>query len=57
MSSNSKQSLQTLSLWLIHHRKRRIKPPGLVIASVWEQELRKGSITRLGFANSKGICK
>ncbi|POI36021.1 hypothetical protein CIB84_000227 [Bambusicola thoracicus] len=40
--SNSKQSLQTLSLCLIHHRRRRsIKPPGLVVVSVWEQELRK----------------
>lgn len=42
--SNSKQSLQTLSLWLIHHRKRRrIKPPGLVIVRLWEQELWKAA--------------
>jgi len=46
--SNSKQGLQTLSLWLIHHRKRRrIKPPGLVDVSVWEQELRKLLLRRM----------
>uniref|UniRef100_A0A8V0XQY8 Uncharacterized protein n=1 Tax=Gallus gallus TaxID=9031 RepID=A0A8V0XQY8_CHICK len=40
--SNSKQSLQTLNLCLIQHRKRRIiKPPGLVVVSMWEQELGK----------------
>ena len=40
--SNSKQSLQTLNLCLIQHRKRRIiKPPCLVVVSMWEQELGK----------------
>ncbi|KAF4790106.1 Regulation of nuclear pre-mRNA domain-containing protein 1A [Turdus rufiventris] len=35
--SNSQQSVQTLSLWLIHHRKH-----SALIVSVWERELRKG---------------
>ncbi|KAJ8796310.1 hypothetical protein J1605_017988 [Eschrichtius robustus] len=35
--SNSQQSVQTLSLWLIHHRKHS-RP----IVTVWERELRKG---------------
>ncbi|CAJ0954238.1 unnamed protein product [Ranitomeya imitator] len=34
--SNSQQSVQTLSLWLIHHRKH-----SGVIVSVWDRELRK----------------
>ncbi|XP_037010368.1 regulation of nuclear pre-mRNA domain-containing protein 1A isoform X3 [Artibeus jamaicensis] len=34
--SNSQQSVQTLSLWLIHHRKHS-RP----IVTVWERELRK----------------
>ncbi|XP_041263991.1 regulation of nuclear pre-mRNA domain-containing protein 1A isoform X4 [Pyrgilauda ruficollis] len=34
--SNSQQSVQTLSLWLIHHRKH-----SALIVSVWERELRK----------------
>ncbi|XP_053322813.1 regulation of nuclear pre-mRNA domain-containing protein 1A isoform X1 [Spea bombifrons] len=34
--SNSQQSVQTLSLWLIHHRKH-----SKVIVSVWDRELRK----------------
>ncbi|XP_073188790.1 regulation of nuclear pre-mRNA domain-containing protein 1A isoform X6 [Lepidochelys kempii] len=36
--SNSQQSVQTLSLWLIHHRKHS----GLIV-TVWERELRKAS--------------
>nr|XP_048695250.1 regulation of nuclear pre-mRNA domain-containing protein 1A isoform X3 [Caretta caretta] len=36
--SNSQQSVQTLSLWLIHHRKHS----GLIV-TVWERELRKVS--------------
>ena len=40
--SNLEQSMQTLSLLLIHHcKRRRIKPPGLVVVSMWEQELGK----------------
>lgn len=40
--SNWKQGLQTLSLWHIDHCKRnRIKPPGLVVISLWELELQK----------------
>nr|BAE89828.1 unnamed protein product [Macaca fascicularis] len=35
--SNSQQSVQTLSLWLIHHRKHAGP-----IVSVWHRELRKG---------------
>uniref|UniRef100_A0A8C5RW39 CID domain-containing protein n=1 Tax=Laticauda laticaudata TaxID=8630 RepID=A0A8C5RW39_LATLA len=35
--SNSQQSVQTLSLWLIHHRKH-----STLIVTVWERELRKG---------------
>ncbi|XP_029419125.1 regulation of nuclear pre-mRNA domain-containing protein 1A [Nannospalax galili] len=35
--SNSQQSVQTLSLWLIHHRKHS-RP----IVTVWERELRRG---------------
>lgn len=37
--SNSQQSVQTLSLWLIHHRKH-----SALIVSVWERELRKGEL-------------
>lgn len=36
--SNSQQSVQTLSLWLIHHRKHAGP-----IVSVWHRELRKGT--------------
>lgn len=39
--SNSQQSVQTLSLWLIHHRKHS-RP----IVTVWERELRKGERSR-----------
>lgn len=39
--SNSQQSVQTLSLWLIHHRKHS-RP----IVTVWERELRKGESPR-----------
>lgn len=39
--SNSQQSVQTLSLWLIHHRKHS-RP----IVTVWERELRKGERRR-----------
>lgn len=37
--SNSQQSVQTLSRWLIHHRKHS-RP----IVTVWERELRKGEL-------------
>ena len=40
--SNSQQSVQTLSLWLIHHRKHS-RP----IVTVWERELRKGESAAL----------
>ncbi|XP_056376786.1 regulation of nuclear pre-mRNA domain-containing protein 1A isoform X1 [Hyla sarda] len=39
--SNSQQSVQTLSLWLIHHRKH-----SRVIVSVWDRELRKAKPNR-----------
>ncbi|XP_073443871.1 regulation of nuclear pre-mRNA domain-containing protein 1A isoform X2 [Dendrobates tinctorius] len=39
--SNSQQSVQTLSLWLIHHRKH-----SGVIVSVWDRELRKAKPNR-----------
>lgn len=39
--SNSQQSVQTLSLWLIHHRKHAGP-----IVSVWHRELRKGKHPR-----------
>jgi len=35
--NNSQQSIQTLSLWLIHHRKHN-----KVIVSTWAKELKKG---------------
>uniref|UniRef100_A0A803YJ19 CID domain-containing protein n=1 Tax=Meleagris gallopavo TaxID=9103 RepID=A0A803YJ19_MELGA len=40
--SNSQQSVQTLSLWLIHHRKHTA-----LIVGVWEQDLRKMFIKHL----------
>lgn len=42
--SNSQQSVQTLSLWLIHHRKH-----SALIVSVWERELRKGELLMILF--------
>ncbi|XP_078543708.1 regulation of nuclear pre-mRNA domain-containing protein 1A isoform X1 [Lissotriton helveticus] len=39
--SNSQQSVQTLSLWLIHHRKH-----SPLIVTVWERELRKAKSNR-----------
>ncbi|KAM5157359.1 regulation of nuclear pre-mRNA domain-containing protein 1A isoform 1-T1 [Mantella aurantiaca] len=39
--SNSQQSVQTLSLWLIHHRKH-----SRVIVAVWDRELRKAKPSR-----------
>ncbi|CAH2283790.1 regulation of nuclear pre-mRNA domain-containing 1A isoform X2 [Pelobates cultripes] len=39
--SNSQQSVQTLSLWLIHHRKH-----SQVIVTVWDRELRKAKPSR-----------
>ncbi|KAM4705666.1 regulation of nuclear pre-mRNA domain-containing protein 1A [Rhinophrynus dorsalis] len=39
--SNSQQSVQTLSLWLIHHRKH-----SRVIVTVWDRELRKAKPNR-----------
>ena len=40
--SNSQQSVQTLSLWLIHHRKH-----SKTIVSVWFSELKKGTESML----------
>ena len=45
--SNWKQGLQTLSLWHIDRRKRRIKSPGLVAFTLWEQELGKLLLRRM----------
>ncbi|XP_054462522.1 regulation of nuclear pre-mRNA domain-containing protein 1A-like [Anoplopoma fimbria] len=39
--SNSQQSVQTLSLWLIHHRKH-----SRTIVSVWINELKKAQVSR-----------
>lgn len=39
--SNSQQSVQTLSLWLIHHRKH-----ARTIVGVWFNELKKGEPAR-----------
>ncbi|KAK7899123.1 hypothetical protein WMY93_019976 [Mugilogobius chulae] len=39
--SNSQQSVQTLSLWLIHHRKH-----SKTIVSVWFNELKKAQVSR-----------
>ncbi|XP_063041257.1 regulation of nuclear pre-mRNA domain-containing protein 1A-like isoform X2 [Engraulis encrasicolus] len=39
--SNSQQSVQTLSLWLIHHRKH-----SKAIVSVWYNELKKAQVPR-----------
>ncbi|KAM7384214.1 hypothetical protein PAMA_011518 [Pampus argenteus] len=39
--SNSQQSVQTLSLWLIHHRKH-----SKTIVNVWFSELRKAQVSR-----------
>uniref|UniRef100_A0A9J7XQE2 Regulation of nuclear pre-mRNA domain containing 1B n=1 Tax=Cyprinus carpio carpio TaxID=630221 RepID=A0A9J7XQE2_CYPCA len=36
--SNSQQSVQTLSLWIIHHRKH-----ASFIVRVWHRELKKGN--------------
>lgn len=36
--NTSSQSIQTLSLWLIHHRKHNEK-----IVSIWMKELAKGN--------------
>lgn len=38
--SNSQQSVQTLSLWLIHHRKH-----SRTIVNVWFNELKKGKLS------------
>ena len=38
--SNSQQSVQTLSLWLIHHRKH-----SQTIVTVWLNELKKGTVS------------
>lgn len=49
--SNSQQSVQTLSLWLIHHRKH-----SRVIVAVWDNELRKGKAElRLGSVMSSHV--
>lgn len=47
--SNSQQSVQTLSLWLIHHRKHS-RP----IVTVWERELRKGERRRASCSGLPG---
>ncbi|CAG10000.1 unnamed protein product [Tetraodon nigroviridis] len=39
--SNSQQSVQTLSLWLIHHRKH-----SKIIVNVWFNELKKAQVSR-----------
>uniref|UniRef100_A0A671KSC2 Regulation of nuclear pre-mRNA domain containing 1A n=1 Tax=Sinocyclocheilus anshuiensis TaxID=1608454 RepID=A0A671KSC2_9TELE len=39
--SNSQQSVQTLSLWLIHHRKH-----SKTIVKVWYNELKKAQVSR-----------
>lgn len=52
--SNSQQSVQTLSLWLIHHRKHAGP-----IVSVWHRELRKGkhSLYPHGFSSQVALSR
>ena len=40
--NNSQQSIQTLSLWLIHHRKHN-----KLIVQTWYKELKKGKLKKL----------
>lgn len=42
--NGSQQSIQTLSLWLIHHRKHH-----KTIVQVWFRELKKSKIFRFSF--------
>lgn len=39
--SNSQQSVQTLSLWIIHHRKHSSP-----IVNVWHREMKKGELIK-----------
>lgn len=49
--SSSQQSVQTLSLWIIHHRKHS----GLIV-KVWHRELKKGKQTCPWFSVSNKWC-
>lgn len=40
----SQQSIQTLALWLIHHRKHHE-----AIVKMWLKEVQKGMVSYLGF--------
>lgn len=40
----SQQSIQTLSLWLIHHRKHHE-----AIVKMWLKEVQKGTVSNFGF--------
>lgn len=48
--SNSQQSVQTLSLWLIHHRKH-----SKTIVKVWYNELKKGKNNTLFTHSTKTL--
>jgi hypothetical protein len=52
--NSSQQSIQTLSLWLIHHRKHHA-----TIVKVWFRELQKGkpSVSRLPNSACLFTCK
>ena len=47
--NNTQQSIQTLSLWLIHHRKH-----SKVIVHVWHRELQKGK-TQICFSGREKL--
>lgn len=48
--NNSSQSIQTLSLWLIHHRKHHVQ-----VVKIWYQELFKGELSVL-FELHVNVC-
>lgn len=45
--NNSQQSIQTLSLWLIHHRKHHVS-----IVKIWLKEFTKGNLLCVHELNS-----
>ena len=47
--NNTQQSIQTLSLWLIHHRKHASS-----IVKIWHRELAKGKWTENCFGSENG---
>lgn len=49
--NSSQQSIQTLSLWLIHHRKHHA-----AIVKTWYKELLKGNYYAYFFINTRIKC-